>query len=97
MLAVGLKELKNRLSEYVRIAARGETVLVTDRDRVVAQLGPPLPERSALLADARLAEAVRRGWLSPPLLGESSDPPPRLPVARFDELLGELSRDRDGR
>jgi antitoxin (DNA-binding transcriptional repressor) of toxin-antitoxin stability system len=97
MLAVGLKELKNRLSEYVRIAARGETVLVTDRDRVVAQLGPPLPERSVVIADARLADAVRRGWLSPPLLGEVATPPPRLPVARFDEVLDELARDREDR
>jgi antitoxin (DNA-binding transcriptional repressor) of toxin-antitoxin stability system len=32
MLSVGLKLLKNKLSEYVRIAASGETVLVTDRD-----------------------------------------------------------------
>ena len=36
MRAVGLKILKNKLSEYVRLAASGETVLVTDRDRVVA-------------------------------------------------------------
>jgi len=38
MRAVGLKVLKNKLSEYVRLAASGETVLVTDRDRVVAEL-----------------------------------------------------------
>ena len=37
MRAVGLKVLKNRLSEYVRLAASGETVLVTDRERVVAE------------------------------------------------------------
>ena len=36
MRSVGLKVLKNKLSEYVRLAASGETVLVTDRDRVVA-------------------------------------------------------------
>ena len=34
MRAVGLKVLKNKLSEYVRLAASGETVLVTNRDRV---------------------------------------------------------------
>ena len=33
---VGLKILKNKLSEYVRLAAGGETVLITDCDRVVA-------------------------------------------------------------
>jgi antitoxin (DNA-binding transcriptional repressor) of toxin-antitoxin stability system len=59
MRSVGLKLLKNKLSEYVRIAASGETVLVTDRDRVVAELGPPRPGRAAFIADARLAEAVR--------------------------------------
>jgi antitoxin (DNA-binding transcriptional repressor) of toxin-antitoxin stability system len=30
------KILKNRLGEYVRLAASGEIILVTDRDRVVA-------------------------------------------------------------
>lgn len=39
--AVGIKTLKNRLSEYVRLTAAGETALILDRDRVVAQLGPP--------------------------------------------------------
>jgi len=32
MKTVGLKVLKNRMSEYAPIAAGGETVLVTDRD-----------------------------------------------------------------
>src|SRR5438067_2363036 len=67
MRAVGLKTLKNKLSEYVRLAAGGETVLVTDRDRVVAELVPPRSGRAALLADAQLADAVRKGWLTPPV------------------------------
>jgi len=63
MRSVDLKVLKNKLSEYVRLAAGGETVLITDRDRVVAEIVPPQPGRSPLLADARLAEAVREaGW-----------------------------------
>jgi len=41
MRAVGLRELKNRLSEYVRDVRRGERVLVTDRGEVVAELVPP--------------------------------------------------------
>lgn len=96
MHAVGLKTLKNKLSEYVRLAARGETVLVTDRDRVVAELGPPRAGRSPLLADAVLAEAVRQGWLTPPAL-PASGPPPRRPVMKFRALLEELERDRDDR
>jgi antitoxin (DNA-binding transcriptional repressor) of toxin-antitoxin stability system len=36
--AVAVKELKNRLSQYLREVALGEVVLVTDRGKVVAEL-----------------------------------------------------------
>jgi antitoxin (DNA-binding transcriptional repressor) of toxin-antitoxin stability system len=96
MRSVGLKILKNKLSEYVRLAASGETVLVTDRDRVVAELVPPRSGRSPFLADAMLAEAVRAGWITPPaLVGDG--PPPRKPVMPFRDLAEELQRDREDR
>jgi antitoxin (DNA-binding transcriptional repressor) of toxin-antitoxin stability system len=41
MYAVGLRELKAKLSEYVQRARRGEIVLVTDRGQVVAELRSP--------------------------------------------------------
>lgn len=97
MRAIGIKKLKNRLSEYVRLAAAGETVLVTHRDRVVAELGPPRPGRAQALADANLAEAVRRGWVSPGAGTGSADTPPRKPVAPLEELLEELDEDREDR
>ena len=96
MRSVGLKVLKNKLSEYVRLAANGETVLVTDRDRVVAELSPPRPSRSPMLADAMLAEAVRKGWITEPA-AMSDAPPPRAPVLPLDRLLGELEKDRADR
>ena len=95
MRSVGLKILKNKLSEYVRLAAGGEIVLITDRDRVVAEIVPPQPGRSPLLADARLAEAVREGWLAPLLTG--SEPPPRKPVMTLRDLMQDLQRDREDR
>jgi antitoxin (DNA-binding transcriptional repressor) of toxin-antitoxin stability system len=96
MRSVGLKVLKNRLSEYVRIAASGETVLVTDRDRVVAELGPPQPGRSEFLADALLAEAVREGWVTPPALVVAG-PPPRKPLMKVRDLLTDIESDREDR
>ena len=96
MRSVGVKTLKNKLSEYVRLAAGGETILVTDRDRVVAELVPPAPGRSPLLPDALLAEAVRRGWITPPAL-PPGEAPPRAPVASLREILHELEEDRNGR
>lgn len=38
MKVVGVKELKARLSEYIRLAKAGESILVTERNEVVAEL-----------------------------------------------------------
>ncbi len=93
MRSVGLKTLKNKLAEYVRLASRGEVVLVTDRDRVVAELVPPRETRAETVADAALAEMVRQGVLAPPLYPPG--PPPELPgVAKLEDLLAELDADR---
>ncbi len=89
--------LNSRLSEYVRLAASGETVLVTDRDRVVAELGPLRETRSPVLADAFLADAVRSGVLAAPALSGSGAPPTPPPVAALDEVLAELDESRRDR
>lgn len=96
MRAVGIKTLKNKLSEYVRIAAQGERVLVTDRDRIVAELGPPSPGRADTVADAMLADAVRKGWLRP-AINAAAALPQRRPVATLSEILRELDEDRGDR
>jgi len=96
MRAVGLKVLKDRLSEYVRLAASGETILVTDRERVVAELVPPAQGRAGTPSDAMLMEAVRRGWLTPALVAPG-EPVPRRPVDTLEALLEELDRDRADR
>jgi antitoxin (DNA-binding transcriptional repressor) of toxin-antitoxin stability system len=41
MRVVGIRELKARLSEYLRDVRRGEVILITDRQQVVAELRPP--------------------------------------------------------
>jgi antitoxin (DNA-binding transcriptional repressor) of toxin-antitoxin stability system len=96
MLAIGIKALKDRLSEYLRLVAAGETVLVTDRDRVVAELGPPRPGRAETLDDAFLADAVRQGLLRPRLRPRGSVPP-RHPIAPLEQILADLDEARGDR
>ena len=96
MRAVGLKILKNRLSEYVRLAQSGETVLITDRERVVAEIVPPREGRAPMINDAMLADAVRNGWLTS-ALGASAEAVPHRPVTALDRLLAELETDRADR
>jgi antitoxin (DNA-binding transcriptional repressor) of toxin-antitoxin stability system len=94
MRAVGIRELKNRLSHYVRLVEAGESVLVTDRGTVVAELRPP---GRAAAADvdpdqARLAELARRGRA---VVGAPHDPalygarPSVLPAGTASWLLDE--------
>ena len=96
MRYVGLKALKNKLNEYIRLAAGGETVLVTCRDRVVAEMGLPDPARSSMRSDALLLGAIRQGWITPPISVERG-PPPRKPMMTIMELLRNLQNDRADR
>jgi prevent-host-death family protein len=63
MNTVGVAELRQNLSRYLRRVERGERLVVTDRNRPVAELGPPPTSGAALdrlLAEGRVSRPVRR-------------------------------------
>jgi len=57
MVSVGVRELKNRLSEFLRRVADGERITVTDRGKPVAVIAPPGEESR----DEPLWAMVREG------------------------------------
>jgi antitoxin (DNA-binding transcriptional repressor) of toxin-antitoxin stability system len=61
MKTVGVRELKNRLSEYIRRVRSGEGVLVTDRGEVVAELSPPGQGQTDAAVPPGLLALARRG------------------------------------
>lgn len=61
MKKVGIRELKNRLSHYVRAARAGQEIQVTDRGEAVAELLPPRRRRSGTDVRQRVADLARRG------------------------------------
>jgi hypothetical protein len=63
MRAVGIRELKNRLSEYLRMVRRGEDILITDRGEVIAELRQP--GQGALMETPRLGLKNRPDLYSP--------------------------------
>jgi antitoxin (DNA-binding transcriptional repressor) of toxin-antitoxin stability system len=77
--AVGVKELKNRLSSYLKEVQAGTVVLVTDRGTVVAELREPSVPRVPVAASVE-EEWVRVGALRPPRFPRSPCPP--SPVER---------------
>jgi prevent-host-death family protein len=97
MKSVGLRDLKNRLSEYVREVRLGEAVLVTDRGEVVAELIPPGQGTDERGVPSALVALARRGQLT---LGVSNNESayPKLPRAlkrsQSAELLDQERRAR---
>jgi prevent-host-death family protein len=95
---VGIKTLKNKLSAYLRIVAAGETVQVTDRGRVVAEIVPPRAETKATTPEERWAELIRQGHVRPAKIPPDARLPPRQEaVMTLEELMREIGEDRADR
>jgi prevent-host-death family protein len=94
MHPVGIKTLKNKLSEYLRAVAAGETVLVTDRGRLVAELIPPRARSGESPAQQRMGELVRQGLVTPAKVSPKARLPRRKPVADLATVLRELEAGR---
>jgi len=98
MRTVGLRELKNNLSEVIRQVRAGEDVQVTDRGEVVAEIRQPSPPGAQPHPHPGLAALARRGLL---ILGAPNDDPsiyslsgPRLPEGTAAGILEEDRADR---
>jgi prevent-host-death family protein len=82
-LNVGVRELKSRLSEYLRRAQAGQSVLVTDRGQPVARIvpvGQPLDVRLQMMAQAGLLQ-----WS-----GKKLEPMPPVARTRGERSVAEL-------
>ena len=81
---VGVRELKQHLSEYLDRAQRGQVITVTERGRPKVLL-VPLPGG----AD-RLADGIEEGWITPPANPGRLGPAKRFRSAlRVADVLGE--------
>jgi prevent-host-death family protein len=90
METVGVRELRQHLTVYLRRVAAGERLVVTERRRPVALLGP-LPEE-----DDMFEYLIATGELTP-AAGDLLDLPPPRPAPAgpsSSEVLDELRADR---
>ena len=90
MTRIGIRQLRQNASAYLRLVRAGETVEIVDRGRPVA-LWVPIPTASGIArldAEARLSEAEGDLLeLGPPVRGVAGAPLPSqtLAEARKDE------------
>lgn len=90
--AVGSRDLKTRLGSWLRLVEGGETILVTDRGRAVAELRPVPQDQKE--PGALLAELVLRGDLVAPTRSGGPLPPPLGPDLKLAEALAADREDR---
>lgn len=86
--SVGIAELRQNLSLYLRRVSEGERLVVTDRNRPVAELGPAPstgPDLDRLIAEGRVSRPLR-SKLPEPL--ELTGDPQALSRA-LDEIRGD--------
>lgn len=84
--SVGIRELRQNLTKYLRRVIRGETLQVTDRGRPVAVLAPLPPPSTAL------ERLVASGQVSRPQEGLMELLPPKGPIS--SRLSGALLDER---
>lgn len=95
---VGIRDLKNNLSAYIREVRRGSRILVADRDTIVAEIREPEnPYGTALAVDPVLADWVQKGIVTPPTREKTPLPPSpvRLEEGTALRLLDETRDEGD--
>jgi prevent-host-death family protein len=58
LASVGVRELRDNLSEYLRRVRNGELLVITDRGKAIGELGPAAEPRNVELART----LVRKGF-----------------------------------
>jgi prevent-host-death family protein len=89
---VGVRELRQNLSVYLRRVEAGESIDVTEHGRPIARLGPRPDDRLSVI-DRLIAE----GRVTPATVDHRTiGPPPKVPGRPLSEILQEM-RDEDDR
>lgn len=94
IITVGIKDLKNNLSSYIREVKQGTRILVTERNQVVAELREPLAQESEGPGHPLLRQWVKEGALRLPLNTSSGSLPSPVISLPDGTALQSLREDR---
>jgi prevent-host-death family protein len=92
-MEVSVREIKNRLSEYLRRVQAGEEIVITSRGRPIARLAPPAARSEDTEAEA-IARLRAQPWIRPGSGGKprGSERPVRIGAGEktLSEIVSEL-------
>ena len=85
MSRVGIRELRDHLSQYLERVQAGEEVVVTDRGRAIARVVP-------LNGESTLDRLIREGLVTPPRRPKGPAPMPVKTAGTVSDLISEQRR-----
>lgn len=96
-MEVPVRELKNRLSEYLRRVQAGEEIVVTSRGKAVARLLAPRTRRRKSSAEEEAIARLRsQPWIRPGKTNKPRLPKPVVRIEPGEKTLAEIVNEHRG-
>ncbi|MBX9811048.1 MAG: type II toxin-antitoxin system prevent-host-death family antitoxin [Burkholderiales bacterium] len=96
-MEISVRELKSRLSEYLRKVVAGEEVVVTSHGKAVARLVPPRSRRRGVSTEAELIARFRGlPWVRPGSGEKPALPRPLIRIRQGEKTLAEIVSEERG-
>ena len=78
MITVGVRDLKNQLSQYLQYVKDGEKVVVTEHNKIIAEISVPKKEGELTAVEEKLARLSKEGLIIPAKRRKSCVKPPQI-------------------
>jgi prevent-host-death family protein len=97
MVIVGVKDLKNQLSQYLQYVKDGEKVIITEHNKVIAEISVPVQKKqdSMSLVEKELEKLSREGEV---ILAKRNKSRVKLPGTKenidWEKIYNETRADR---
>ena len=82
MITVGVRDLKNQLSHYLQYVKNGEKVIITEHNKIIAEIRIPEKEEKSTAIEEKLTELSQTGEI---ILAKSNKS--RLEIPEINEKL----------
>ena len=95
MKRVAVSQLKDRLSEYLRLVKRGETIEIVERSVPIARIEAIHPAAHSM--SEKVARLIREGVISPPSARLDKSFFSRPPIPCKGDIVRTILEERDER
>ena len=95
MKKVGVRDLKNQLSQYLLYVKEGETVYITEHKKIIAEISVPKERKELITIEEKLIQLSKEGEI---ILAKSNKSRLKLPKINekldWENILSEIRADR---